>query len=195
VRKTGIIKIAAAGAVRITKAGVEGDAVCDVRHHGGPDQAVYVYGGLDYDWWMEQLGEPLGPGTFGENLTIARLESGPVRIGDRLHINQVTLEVTAPRAPCRTLAARMQDSAFVQRFRAAERPGLYCRVLEEGSVRAGDLVRLEPYRGEPITILEMFRDHYAPYLDADRLRQYLKLPIAIRDRTSKEAQLAKLTLS
>ena len=44
--------------------------IASKKHHGGPDQAVYVYGEHDYAWWSEQLGRPLEPGTFGENLTV-----------------------------------------------------------------------------------------------------------------------------
>ena len=70
-----------------------------------------------------ELGAELEPGTFGENLTIAGLESAAAWVGDRLRIGDVLLEVTAPRIPCHILARRMDDPQFVKRFRAAERPG------------------------------------------------------------------------
>ena len=41
-RQTGIYKEPVQGAVEITAEGIVGDAVCDTRHHGGVDQAVYV---------------------------------------------------------------------------------------------------------------------------------------------------------
>lgn len=34
---TGIYKVPAAGPVRVTALGLEGDAVCDAKHHDGPD--------------------------------------------------------------------------------------------------------------------------------------------------------------
>lgn len=46
---------------QISTLGLVGDHVADQEHHGGPDQAVYVYSALDYDWWMEQLGEACCP--------------------------------------------------------------------------------------------------------------------------------------
>ncbi len=64
-----------------------------------------------------------GPGTFGDNLTLSDLESAQFNIGDRFHIGSVMLEVTAPRIPCATLAARMGDPHFVKKYRRAERPG------------------------------------------------------------------------
>jgi MOSC domain-containing protein YiiM len=190
--KTGIYKLPVSGPVQINRLGLGGDAICDTEHHGGVDQAVYVYGTPDYAWWSKLLGRELSPGTFGENLTITGMESGVVRIGDRWHIGSVILEVTAPRVPCVTLAARMGDPSFVRRFREAERPGLYCRVIQEGSVQVGDLVTWECYSGETIGAIELFRDFYAPHLDEATLRRHLAAPIGVRDRIEKEAQLGEL---
>lgn len=190
---TGIFKIPSDGPVRVTALGLEGDAVCDVKNHGGVDQAVYVYGTPDYAWWSSELGRELSPGTFGENLTIDGLVSASLVIGDRLHADEVILEVTAARIPCATLAARMGDPQFVKRFRHAERPGVYCRVIREGEIRAGEPIRHEPYNGVIITAGEMFRDFYDRHWDEARLRRYLAAPIAIRDREERAKELAELT--
>jgi MOSC domain-containing protein YiiM len=190
--KTGIYKMPTSAPVRIGRDGLEGDAIVDTDNHGGADQAVYVYGSADYDWWAKALGHDLAPGTFGDNLTITDLESAPICIGDRLHIGVVCLEATAPRIPCATLAARMGDPAFARRFREAERPGLYCRVIETGTVRAGEPVRLEPYREQTITILEMFRLYYDMTASEAAIRRELAAPIAIRARRDDEARLAAL---
>jgi MOSC domain-containing protein YiiM len=189
---TGIFKEPADAPVLVTAAGLEGDAVCDKESHGGVDQAVYVYGAADYAWWSATLGLELGPGTFGDNLTIGELKSAHYNIGDRLRIGAVVLEVTAPRIPCATLAARMGDPAFVKRFRAAERPGLYCRVIQEGTLQAGDPVTVERYAGPTISAIDMFRMYYAPHLEEAAIRRQLAAPIAIRSRVELEAQLREL---
>lgn len=189
---TGIFKLPSDGPVPITAEGLSGDVICDTESHGGVDQAVYVYGAPDYAWWSESLGQDLAPGTFGENLTITELESARLNIGDRLHIGSVILEVTAPRIPCVTLATRMGDPAFPKRFRAAERPGLYCRVIEAGSVQVGDAVELEPYPGEGVPAIELFRDYFAPDDQETTIRRHLAAPIAIRARVEKEEQLQKV---
>ena len=46
----------------------------------------------------------------------------------------------------------------MKKFRYAERPGLYCRVLKEGTVQAGDDVRVEKYAQETVTLLDSYRD-------------------------------------
>lgn len=190
--KTGIYKLPINTPVRIESDGIPEDIICDTKHHGGPDQAIYIYGAADYQWWSEALGQELGPGTFGENLTISELESAQFRIGDLLQIGTARLQVTSPRMPCVTLAARMGDATFKEQFRQAERPGLYCRVLQEGQVQAGEPVRLDRYPCETVTILEMFRDYYEATLDEAKLRRYLAAPISIRARVDKEKQLQKL---
>ena len=189
---TGIDKQPVPGPVRVTALGLEGDFIASAKHHGGPDQAVYLYGGRDYAWWAGELGRPLDPGTFGENLTVAGLESAGCAVGDRLTVGEVILEVTAPRFPCRTFAARMGDPGFVQRFRDAGRPGVYCRLVREGTVRAGDAATLEPVRGERTTLLELYRDHYEKTADEATLKRFLRAPLASRLREALEERLEKL---
>jgi MOSC domain-containing protein YiiM len=189
---TGIFKLPVSTAVQVTTEGIPGDVVCDKKHHAGPDQAVYVYGAPDYDFWSQALGTEITPGTFGENLTIAGLESARFNIGDRLSVGEVVLEVTAPRIPCGTLARRMGDPEFVKKFRAAERPGLYCRVLREGQVRAGDVVTYQPFSGDTISLIEAYRDFYEPELNEAAIQHILAAPVAIRLRAEKEEQLRKL---
>lgn len=189
---TGIYKRPVLGAVAITAYGLVGDAICDTENHGGVDQAIYIYGAPDYAWWSEVLGRTLEPGTFGENLTISMLESAHLRIGDRLHIGTVTLEVTSPRIPCVTLARRMDDPAFLKKFRAAERPGVYCRVIREGSLQAGDAVQFEPYSQPTVSVIEYFRDFFEPQLDEATIRRYLAAPVHYVTRQEKEEQLAQL---
>lgn len=189
--RTGIFKGPVAGPVSVTALGLEADAVCNQRHHGGPDQAVYLYREEDYVWWSEQLGREIGSGTFGDNLTLRGLPEANLPIGSRLRLPDLLLEVTAPRIPCNTLAQRMENPAFAKAFVAAEKPGIYCRVIEPGSVRAGDSVDLEPYAGDQVSTLDLFRDSYRK-LDADGLRRYLAVPIDVRTRTKFEARLKSL---
>jgi MOSC domain-containing protein YiiM len=155
--ETGIFKRPRQGPVYIGETGVSGDVIVDLRNHGGKDQAVYLYGREDYEWWERELGRSLEPGTFGENLTISGLESATVCIGDRYRIGGVLLEVTSPRIPCNTFAVRMGDPHFIKRFMEGKRPGSYCRVLETGNVAAGDFGTAAPYSGEKVTLLELLK--------------------------------------
>ena len=54
---TGIFKTPVEGPVMVGALGLEGDFIASAKHHGGPDQAVYIYGMGDYDFWREELDE------------------------------------------------------------------------------------------------------------------------------------------
>lgn len=115
-----------------------GDDVQSGASHGGPDKAVYAYATEDVAWWSAQLGRELGPGTFGENLTLEGLDLTSSRIGDRWRVGTALLEVAGPRLPCWKLELKMGERGFIDRFTAAGRPGAYLRIVEEGDVGAGD---------------------------------------------------------
>ncbi|MCH7502467.1 MAG: MOSC domain-containing protein [Proteobacteria bacterium] len=188
---TAIGKKSVTGPVMIRRSGVDGDTICDSEHHGGPDQAVYAYSGDDYVWWSQQLDRDIEHGTFGENLTIQGLPED-LNVGDRLLIGDVVLEVTAPRIPCDTLSAQMQDSRFGMAFRRAERPGVYLRVLHEGCVAAGDSVALLEIPQADASINELFRLAYDLQPKAADLRRYLDAPIAERVRKNIDGKLSAL---
>lgn len=190
---TGIRKHPVPGRVRVTAQGLDGDHVLNRKHHGGPDQAVYVYTREDYDHWREALGRTLEPGTFGENLLIGGLESAGVRIGERFRVGEVLLEVTAPRIPCGTLGARMEDAGFVKRFARARRPGFYTRVLAGGEVgRRDEVTRIPAPEGAP-TIAELFDLWYGAAPPRQTLEGYLISPLGVRLRRAVEAQLARIS--
>src|SRR4051794_24033674 len=187
---TAIAKQPAQGPVAVHRLGLDGDGVGDTDHHGGPDQAVYAYALEDYAWWSAELGRELPPGTFGENLTIAGLEGAERRIGDRLRIgSEVVVELTAPRIPCATLAGRMADPRFVKRFARARRPGLYLRVMQTGSVVAGDAVELDASQSSALLVTELMRLHYDRKAPAAELEQALAAPLATRYRAALEQRL------
>lgn len=188
---TGIYKQPVDYPVNLTVLGIENDTIADAKHHGGRDQAVYIYGQDDYDWWQAQLGRSLPPGTFGENLTIANLASAHLSIGDFLQIGAVLLQITAPRIPCATLAARMEDPEFVKKFRHSNRPGAYCRVLIPGTLQPGAAVHLQPYRNETVQLTECYQTYYLSQPSQTDLLRQLRAPIAIRLRERYESKLQK----
>jgi MOSC domain-containing protein YiiM len=142
-----------AGRVRVEGVNVAGDEQADRRVHGGPDKALYAYASEDTAWWAAQLGrDDLGPGAFGENLTLEGVEVTRARIGERWRIGTVELEVCQPRLPCFKLGLRFRDPLMVRRFAEAARPGAYLRILAEGELGAGDAVELLSRPAHDVTI-------------------------------------------
>lgn len=187
---TGIYKSPLQGSAEIEELGIVDDFIGSLKHHGGLDQALYIYGEADYAWWEKETGREMLPGMFGENLTISGLESDGFSIGDLLHIGEVTLQVTAPRIPCGTFAAKMSDRQWVKKFTAAERPGFYVRVLHEGRLAAGQDVRFEKYTGETLSLVEVYRAHYdKESRDGALLARHISSPLSIRMREKYEVEL------
>lgn len=189
---TGIFKQPTTAPIALTPLGLTGDAVCDVDNHGGLDQSVYVFTTQDYAWWSHELGRDLAFGTFGENLTIDGFESATCLVGHVLRIGEIVLQITAPRIPCGTLAARMGDPGFVKQFRFAEHPGVYCRVLQAGTLTIGTDVTYERFTGDTVSVIEMFRDFYEPDLAETTILRHLAAPIGIRARLDMQRALKKL---
>jgi MOSC domain-containing protein YiiM len=187
--KTGIYKHAVNGAVIIDSEGIVGDAICNREHHGGVDQAVYLEGSLTLDWWAGELGRPIEPGTFGENLVIDGLDNRAVSVGDRLITGELVLEATSARIPCATFAAKMADPQFVKRYTNTCRPGIYCRVITGGVAEAGMPVEYVPYGGQKVTMPEMLAT-FGKLLSAEDRARYLAAPIHYKLRHLLEAQLS-----
>jgi MOSC domain-containing protein YiiM len=141
---TGIWKAPVDGRVAVRGVNLDGDDQADRRVHGGPDKAVYAYAVEDYAWWSRELGQELGPGTFGENLTVEGIALGALVIGSRWLVGTTELEVAQPRQPCFKLGIRMGDAEFVDRFDEAARFGAYLRIVREGDVGAGDEITVLP---------------------------------------------------
>lgn len=187
---TGIVKTPRTGPVMIDAEGVWGDAVLDRKHHGGVDQAVYLYLQSDYEFWAEQLGQMPGPGTFGENLTIEGVSGETLCIGDRFAIGEVLIEITSHRTPCNTLARRMGDPRWVRRFHQAMRPGAYARVLRAGTVEARLAVTYTPYDGERVTMAEFMALDGEREIPEPTMRRILATPVHTKTRAEFEELLA-----
>jgi hypothetical protein len=114
---TAIWKEPVGGPITVRGVNLAGDGQTDRWVHGGVDKAVYAYSDENYDWWESELGRALGPGTFGENLTVAGLDPSAALIGERCKVGSALLEVSEPRFPCFKLGIRMQDSRFLKLLR------------------------------------------------------------------------------
>lgn len=159
---TSIEKVPVAGAVAVGPEGLDGDQVADTVHHGGPDQAVYVFAREDLDRWAESLGRPLRDGQFGENFTTWGIDVNEAEVGERWRVGSALFEVASVRTPCYKFQGWMgvsgfDNAAWVKRFAADGRPGPYLRVLEPGHVAAGDELTVVHRPGHGVTASLMFR--------------------------------------
>jgi MOSC domain-containing protein YiiM len=171
--RSAIWKSPVAGQVVARGVNLDGDDQADRQAHGGPDKAVYAYAVEDARWWGQAIGRSLAYGEFGENLTTEGIDVNNALVGERWEIGTTVLEVSEPRIPCWRLGVRMNDPLFPRRFTEAMRPGTYLRIVVEGSVGAGDAIRVVERPGHDLTIRDVFRIYTR---DRDEVERLLAVP-------------------
>jgi MOSC domain-containing protein YiiM len=147
------------GPVRVTRLGLEGDAQADLAVHGGPDKAVHHYPHDHYSWWREAIGaHPLlaTPGAFGENVSTEGSTEETVAIGDVYRLGSAVVEVSQGRQPCAKLDHRFGRRDILANVVGSRRSGWYYRVLEEGTVEAGDTLELIDRPSPDWTVARVF---------------------------------------
>ena len=167
--RSAIWKFPVVGPVAARGVNLEGDDQADRKAHGGPDKAVYAYAVEDLRWWESQLGRSLSAAEFGENLTTEGIDVNGALVGERWQVGTTLLEVSEPRVPCWRLGVRMDDMAFVRRFSEALRPGAYLRILSEGSLAAGDTIRVVERPDRGLSVRDVLRIYSHDRQEAGRL--------------------------
>lgn len=122
---------------------LEGNTQADTKNHGRPDQAVLLYAAAHYPLWQAELNrQEIGPGGFGENLTVDGLSEHTSCIGDIYELGEARIQVTGPRYPCWKIERRWHSAGLTARVAETGRTGWYCRVLQEGMIEPGMFLKL-----------------------------------------------------
>jgi ferredoxin-NADP reductase/MOSC domain-containing protein YiiM/ferredoxin len=174
---------------------LDGDGQGDLAGHGGEQRAILVYQIESYRYWQEQLKRTnFVHGQFGENFTVEELPDDAVCIGDRYQIGSALFEITQPRVTCYRVGIRMNEPRMPALLTSSGRPGFYFRVLQEGSVGAGDeIVKVEEAK-ERMTVAEINALLYSRNHPRDRLERALRIePLSPGWRASFEALLQSQT--
>ena len=117
---------------------LEGNLQADTVNHGKPNQAVLVYAAAHYPKWQTELDRPeIGPGGFGENITVDGLTEATVCIGDTFAVGDALIQITGPRYPCVKIGRRWGIPRLTAMVAETGRTGWYCRVVWAGSVEPG----------------------------------------------------------
>ncbi len=171
--ETGIFKSPVPEGIFLGETDVANDHVVNRESHGGIDKACYLFSAEAYPNF-QRLYPSLewNNGMFGENLTVSKLDEKEIMIGSLYQIGDAIVEVSEPRQPCFKLGVRFGTQKILKHFIAADQPGVYVRVLQNGHVRAGDSMVLLA-KGSDISIRDihqlMFKKHQNPDLIHDAL--------------------------
>ena len=161
---TAIGKQPVAGPVAVGPMGLDGDEQADLSVHGGLSKAVYAYPSEHHPFWQTVRAqaraagwnEPLPPGLFGENLSLAGLLENQAWVGDVLRFADCELAVSEPRFPCFKFNAAMGFDQAVKMMASSGWCGFYLAVRTPGTLRAGESFELVPGPRE-VGIPELFR--------------------------------------
>lgn len=173
-------KKAHAGPIFVTRTGIEGDEQGNKPLHGGPDQALHQYAFEHYATWCREQPELAphltAPGAFGENLSTRDMTETTVCVGDIYRCGTARVQVTKTRHPCWRLNVRFGDPRMSHRVQDTGRIGWYLRVLEEGTLSAGEPMVLEhrPHPDWPLT--RLVRAMFGDPLNFPLLEELVALP-------------------
>ena len=146
--RSGIFKSPVSGAVHLGTESFDGDWQADLHNHGGVDKAALLYAASHYPYWRRVLPQHEWVyGGFGENLTVSDMHEDNVAIGDIYTIGSARVQVSQPRFPCWKLARRWGQKDLAARVQDNHFGGWYIRVLQEGSIEAGQRIEIveRPY--------------------------------------------------
>ena len=168
------------GPVFISKSGIEGDEQGNKPHNGGPHQALHQYPFEHYAAWRSDQPELTpylaDPGAFGENFCTRGMTESTVCMGDIYRCGTVRVQVSKTRHPCWRLNVRFGDPKMSRKVQDTTRMGWYLRVLEEGTVSAGDAIVLEerPHPDWPLT--RIIKTLFGDPLNIPLLEEIVTLP-------------------
>jgi len=129
--------------VNVRTENIDGDQQADLVHHGGPDKAICAYPLHNYVFWIREFpGIDWQAGYFGENLTLSGIGEADVCIGDSFEVGSCVLQISQPRQPCWKLSRRWKLPKLAVRVQQTGRTGWYLRVLNEGLLESGQVMKL-----------------------------------------------------
>lgn len=130
----------------VDRFGLRGDEHEERTVHGGPHQAVCLYG-IEAIERLQSEGHSVEPGSVGENLTTTGVEWSTLPVGTRARIGDtLEIELASAATPCKTQTRNFSDGRFsrmsIDLYPSDSR--MYARVLTEGEVTPGDSITLLP---------------------------------------------------
>ena len=164
------------GAVKVGPLGLEGDQQHDRRGHGGVEMAVLAYADGHYENWRDELDlVEMGPGAFGENLTVEGFDERTVCIGDVWAAGETRLQVASPRGPCLNISRRWDRQDLMEKVLKSARGGWYLRVLQPGTLAVRQPVRRIERKQPDWTVDRVFRLRYDETRDMKAVAKLAKV--------------------
>jgi molybdopterin adenylyltransferase len=143
--------------VTVKKTGIVGDA-----HAGTPNRLISILDSGSVARFAKEIGRELAFGEFAENITTRGLDMSGVRLLDRFILGPVELEVTQIGKKCHG-----DNCAIFREVGKCVMPkeGIFCRVVQGGSIKAGQAMEYLPKKLNVKIITLSDRASRGEYLD------------------------------
>lgn len=161
----------------VSKNGTEQDEQGNKKLHGGPEKVLHQYSLKNYELLRARYPDnTFEAGSIGENMLVEGMEDDTVFIGDIWQFGEVILQVSAPRAPCNKISHRYQIKNLDRFVGEHGATGWYYRVLQTGTLRVNDDVRLLERADITVSVRDLMQCTYNK-TDTDAARAYAILPV------------------
>ena len=134
-----IVKQRVDGPVYVRTTNIDGDLHAELVHHGGTEQAFVRMLLQNYACWLPEFpSTDCQAGCFGETLLCKCRESVSASTIKRFAV----FSVSQPRQPCWKLSRHWKLPKLAVRVQQTRRTGWYFRVLNEGLLESGQVMKL-----------------------------------------------------
>ena len=161
--------------VLLREEGFEGDAVADLKNHGGAERAVCFYPTEHYSFWNHEFSTELTTAAFGENITVSGLLEEHVCIGDVYQIGEAVVTITQGRVPCNTIDRHTSVKGLFKRVMETGYTGYFAKVLKEGVIEHDSLITLVSRDTEQISVLHANKLFFQQIKNKADIEQLLKV--------------------
>ncbi|MCX2725871.1 MOSC domain-containing protein [Roseibium salinum] len=152
----------------VLETGLAGDKQADLTVHGGPEKALHIYPSEHYAHWQAEFPEKaraFRPGGFGENISSEGFVEEDLCIGDIFSAGSARIQISQGRQPCWKLNMHTDNPGQAAAFQKTGKTGWYFRVLEPGTLAAGDEIALIDRPCPDWNLREVILARFDPRLD------------------------------
>ncbi|MGE7878612.1 MOSC domain-containing protein [Peribacillus muralis] len=136
----------------VTKTGIIGDGVGNVKFHGGPDRVICFYPYEHYALWNARFSKKLDIPAFGENVTVTGMTEDITYIGDVYQMGEAIIQINQGRIPCSTISHYNLEPRFLKSVMKTGFTGYFARVIKDGTIKKQDEIVLLERHQEKITV-------------------------------------------
>ena len=149
---------------------IHGNGSHNLKYHGGNKRVIHHYTEAHYSYFkkkFQEIADRFVPGSYGENIYTQELTERDLCMGDIFTAGTTKIQLTASRRPCATINLSYQDNRILKEIAQSGRVGWFYQVLEEGTIKTGDMLELVERPYPDLRLDRLFTEGYLPKVVRD----------------------------